>query len=75
MRFLNLSLSSYVPAESAELPLHDTVLTRMGAWDEISYGRSTFMVEMSETADIIQAATERSLVILDERKLPRARNL
>lgn len=40
----------------------------MGAWDEIAYGRSTFMVEMSETADILRAASEKSLVILDERK-------
>lgn len=56
----------WVPAEHARIPLHDAVLTRMGASDEIQRGRSTFMVEMSETAEIIQSATERSLVILDE---------
>jgi len=58
---------SYVPADAAELCLHDCVLTRMGAFDELARGRSTFMVEMSETSDIIQTATDRSLVILDER--------
>ena len=60
---------SYVPADAAELCLHDCVLTRMGASDELARGRSTFMVEMSETSDIIQTATDKSLVILDERAL------
>ena len=62
-----LTKFSYVPADAAELCLHDCVLTRMGAFDELARGRSTFMVEMSETSDIIQTATDKSLVILDER--------
>jgi len=57
---------SFVPAETARLPVFDRVFTRVGASDDIAGGRSTFMVEMSELATIIEAATERSLVILDE---------
>ncbi|KAG8828576.1 Mismatch repair protein msh3 [Serendipita sp. 399] len=59
-------IGCYVPATEAKIPLHDAVLTRMGASDEISRGKSTFMVELSETSEILQAATEKSLVILDE---------
>ncbi|EJD46059.1 hypothetical protein AURDEDRAFT_87246 [Auricularia subglabra TFB-10046 SS5] len=59
-------VGSYVPAESATLGMHDALLARMGASDELMKGRSTFMVEMSETNEIIRSATPRSLVILDE---------
>jgi len=57
---------SYVPADSALLPLIDRVFTRIGAADNLARGRSTFMVEMTETAAILNTATSRSLVILDE---------
>ncbi|KDN53311.1 hypothetical protein K437DRAFT_231006 [Tilletiaria anomala UBC 951] len=57
---------AYVPARSARLSLHDSVLTRMGASDDLANGRSTFRVEIEETAEILRAATGRSLVILDE---------
>lgn len=59
-------IGSFVPAESAELGLLDAVFTRMGAFDNLLAGESTFMVELSETSDILKAATPRSLVILDE---------
>ena len=59
-------LGSFVPAESARLPLLDRIWTRVGASDDLSRGRSTFMVEMTETAAILHNATPRSLVILDE---------
>nr|GAT43998.1 DNA mismatch repair protein [Mycena chlorophos] len=59
-------IGSYVPAESVKLGLIDGVWTRMGAYDELSRGRSTFMVEMSETSEILKGASPRSLVILDE---------
>ncbi|MDB5697279.1 MAG: mismatch repair protein MutS, partial [Alphaproteobacteria bacterium] len=57
---------SYVPAASARLGLVDRLFSRVGASDNLARGRSTFMVEMVETAAIIAQATERSLVILDE---------
>ncbi|HYP14596.1 MAG TPA: DNA mismatch repair protein MutS, partial [Bryobacteraceae bacterium] len=57
---------SYVPAESALLPIVDRVFTRIGAADNLARGRSTFMVEMTETAVILNTATEHSLIILDE---------
>ncbi len=57
---------SFVPAESARLPLIDRIFTRVGAMDDLAGGRSTFMVEMTETSQILQKATSRSLVILDE---------
>ncbi|WP_459192473.1 DNA mismatch repair protein MutS [Halosimplex sp. J119] len=57
---------SFVPAASARLPVVDRVFTRVGASDDIAGGRSTFMVEMTELADILQNATEDSLVLLDE---------
>ena len=57
---------SFIPAETAELGLVDRIFTRVGASDELIRGRSTFMVEMTETANIINNATDRSLVILDE---------
>jgi DNA mismatch repair protein MutS len=57
---------SFVPAEKARLPLLDRVWTRVGASDDLARGRSTFMVEMTETAAILHSATPRSLVLLDE---------
>jgi len=57
---------SFVPAKSAKLPIIDRVFARVGASDNIARGHSTFMVEMQETANILHAATSRSLVILDE---------
>ncbi len=59
-------LGSFVPAESATLPIVDRVFTRIGAADNLARGRSTFMVEMTETAVILNTATERSLIVLDE---------
>ncbi len=57
---------SYVPAQAATIGLTDRIFTRVGAADELHAGRSTFMVEMTETANILHHATDRSLVILDE---------
>ena len=57
---------SYVPAEEALLPVVDRVFTRIGAADNLARGRSTFMVEMTETAVILNTATDKSLVVLDE---------
>ncbi|WP_123532958.1 DNA mismatch repair protein MutS [Halosimplex salinum] len=57
---------SFVPAAEARLPVVDRVFTRVGASDDIAGGRSTFMVEMTELADILEHATEDSLVLLDE---------
>ncbi|MBI4356702.1 MAG: DNA mismatch repair protein MutS [Gammaproteobacteria bacterium] len=56
----------YVPARSVTMSVFDQILTRMGAGDEIASGRSTFMVEMIETAHILHHATDRSLVLMDE---------
>jgi len=57
---------SFVPAERMRLGLVDRIYTRIGASDNVARGRSTFMVEMTETAAILNTATERSLVLLDE---------
>ena len=57
---------SFVPATSAEIGMVDRIFTRVGANDDLTRGQSTFMVEMNETANIVNNATERSLVILDE---------
>jgi len=57
---------SFVPAASARIDLVDRIFTRIGASDDLARGQSTFMVEMSETANILNNATARSLVILDE---------
>ena len=59
-------IGSFVPAETARIGLCDRIFSRIGASDELSRGRSTFMVEMAECANILHNATERSLVILDE---------
>ena len=63
---LMAQIGSYVPADSARIGLVDRIFCRVGASDDIARGQSTFMVEMSETALILNNATERSLVILDE---------
>ena len=59
-------MGSFVPADSAALSIGDRVFTRIGAADNLARGRSTFMVEMTETAVILNTATARSLVVLDE---------
>ena len=59
-------MGSFLPAESALMPVVDRVFTRIGAADNLARGRSTFMVEMTETAVILNTATERSLIVLDE---------
>jgi DNA mismatch repair protein MutS len=59
-------IGSYVPAKEATIGLVDRLFTRIGASDELHSGQSTFMVEMTETANILNNATPRSLVILDE---------
>jgi len=59
-------MGSFVPAEKVRLPTLDRVWTRVGASDDLARGRSTFMVEMTETAAILHSATPRSLVLLDE---------
>ncbi len=59
-------IGSFVPATSARLPIIDRIWTRVGASDDLASGRSTFMVEMTETATILHNATSRSLVLLDE---------
>lgn len=59
-------IGSFVPARIAEIPVCDAIFTRVGASDDLSSGRSTFMVEMSEVSEILNNATPKSLVILDE---------
>ena len=59
-------MGSFIPAQEAEIGLVDRIFTRIGASDDLSTGQSTFMVECSETADLLLNATERSLIILDE---------
>jgi len=63
---LMAQIGSYIPATRAEIGLADRIFTRVGASDDLSRGQSTFMVEMNETANILNNATERSLIILDE---------
>ena len=59
-------IGSFVPAKHAELGILDKIFTRVGASDNISAGESTFMVEMNESANILNNITERSLILLDE---------
>lgn len=59
-------MGAFVPADAAEIGIADAVFCRVGARDELASGRSTFMVEMSEVAEVLARATDRSLVILDE---------
>ncbi|MGB4621482.1 MAG: DNA mismatch repair protein MutS [Kiritimatiellia bacterium] len=59
-------MGSFIPASSAEISVVDRVFTRVGAGDDLARGRSTFMVEMQETANILNNATPRSLIVLDE---------
>jgi DNA mismatch repair protein MutS len=63
---LMAQMGSFVAAEKALLPIIDRIFTRIGASDNLARGRSTFMVEMTETAAILNSATVRSLIILDE---------
>jgi DNA mismatch repair protein MutS len=59
-------IGSFVPAKSAKIPITDRVFTRIGATDDLAYGQSTFMVEMTEVANILRNATPNSLILLDE---------
>jgi len=63
---LMAQMGSFVPAANAEIGMVDRIFTRVGANDDLARGQSTFMVEMNETANIVNNATERSLIILDE---------
>lgn len=59
-------MGSFVPAKSAKVPVIDRVFSRIGAYDDLVHGQSTFMVEMNETANILNNATKHSLIVLDE---------
>ena len=59
-------MGSFVPAKEATISICDKIFSRLGASDNIQEGQSTFMVEMSETAEIIRHATNKSLILLDE---------
>ena len=59
-------IGSFVPAKEAYIPITDRIFTRVGASDDLAFGQSTFMVEMSEVAGILANATDKSLIILDE---------
>jgi DNA mismatch repair protein MutS len=63
---LMAQVGSFVPAKGARLGICDRIFTRVGAVDDLATGQSTFMVEMNETANILNHATPRSLVLLDE---------
>jgi DNA mismatch repair protein MutS len=66
MLVLMAQMGSFVPAESLRFGLVDRIYTRIGASDNVARGRSTFMVEMTETATILNTATNKSLILLDE---------
>lgn len=59
-------IGSFVPAKYAQIPITDRIFTRIGATDDLAYGQSTFMVEMTEVANILRNATQNSLILLDE---------
>ena len=59
-------IGSFVPAQSATIGITDKIFTRIGATDDLAGGKSTFMMEMSELAYILENATDKSLLILDE---------
>lgn len=59
-------IGTFVPATSAKISLTDKIFTRVGASDDLSFGQSTFMVEMSEVSNIVKNATDKSLIVLDE---------
>ena len=63
---LMAQVGSFVPATAAQLGVCDRIFTRVGAVDDLATGQSTFMVEMNETANILNHASDRSLVLLDE---------
>lgn len=66
LQVLMAQTGSFVPATNADIAITDRIFTRVGALDNLSQGQSTFMVEMEETANIVNNATENSLIILDE---------
>ncbi|NJN71776.1 MAG: DNA mismatch repair protein MutS [Limnothrix sp. RL_2_0] len=63
---LMAQVGSFVPAKAATIPICDRIFTRVGAVDDLATGQSTFMVEMNETANILNHATDQSLILLDE---------
>ncbi|MCP4000609.1 MAG: DNA mismatch repair protein MutS, partial [Gammaproteobacteria bacterium] len=63
---LMAQMGSFIPAKEATIGVADRIFTRVGAMDELAKGQSTFMVEMNEAANILNNATKRSLIILDE---------
>lgn len=66
LNVLMAHIGCFIPAEDGKIPLTDRIFTRVGAHDDLTQGQSTFMLEMSETANILNNATSKSLIILDE---------